>query len=118
MTIVRSESSSHLGELHRAESSSTGSVSTVWGWPRLLVHSTTLSYRASDEQMCCCQVHHFVDVTDLAPLARPPFSSGSSHTSSEPAISQPVCAWASSSAVLGWPWACVPAEIASIECYA
>lgn len=29
MTIDRSESSSHLGELHRVESSSTGIVSTV-----------------------------------------------------------------------------------------
>lgn len=29
MTIDRSESSSHLGELHRVESSSTGTVSTV-----------------------------------------------------------------------------------------
>lgn len=99
MTIDRSESCSHLGELHRVESSSTGTVSTVdlaeatdlSDDHRLAQHSTELQSRNrdvrarnwSDEQMRC-QVHHFVDVTDLAPPGDLPLLSASSHTSSEP----------------------------------
>lgn len=70
MTIVRSESSSHLGELHRVKRLQRDLCQRCGVGRGYWYTHTTLSHRASGEQMCCYQVHHFVDVTDLAPLAR------------------------------------------------
>lgn len=102
MTIVRSESSSHLGELHRVESSSTGSVSTVG-----LAEAT--ARRSIAEQKPRCSSSKLVRRTAAlsgSSLRRRDRSSllfGLVPHLVRTSISQPVCAWASSSAVLAGP---------------
>ena len=107
-----------MGELHRVESPSTGTVSTV-GVGR--GYTTTLSYRADTsllgrETGLMSSSSSSIAVRFITSPTRRDRSKASSKAPSEPSkTSQHACSWASSSAVLGVFVARVPAEIASIE---